>query len=178
MLSALSPKFTGFVQMEAQHMLALKRQPSQLMALGMEGEISLEAAEFYAAQPVAWAFFGDGELLACLGFVEPFPGRQGLGWALLAAGIGRHHMRLTRFVQQLVAECTLPRLEVLTRCVDVEPMAAQSRPWHMREDLLQLALSQPTPEVRWAQLLGLEPVHVLRRYGPQSESYLLFERIR
>lgn len=151
---------------------AIALQPSQRLALGMMGEITDEIAELVAEQRVAWTVrAADGRILCCFGIVETFAELQGWGWAMLAEGLGAAHLQLTRFIQGQVVACNLPRLELLARCATVAAHLDAG-------SALRVALRHATPEVRWATLLGLEPVHVLRNYGAASESYVLFERLQ
>ena len=96
---------------------------------------------------------------------------------MLAKGIGAAHFELTRFVQGQVARCGLARLELRAIAApQLEQLLAETG----RDDpvtALQVALRHATPEIRWAVLLGLTPVHVLRQYGADGAAHLLFERI-
>lgn len=176
------PDALTFRRLRASDCLTIERQASQRTVLGLDAEMTWEEAELHAAQPVGWTALatkadGSERIIACFGISETFPGQVGVGWAMLADGLGRHHLQLTRFVAKIIAECTLPRLEVIAPCSDVEPIARefpQFDPWA----LVQAALAVPTRECRWALLLGLRPAHVLRRHGAADESYMLFERIR
>lgn len=166
----------SFSRLTAADLLAIERQPSQRVLLGMTAEVSPDEARSIAEQPVAWAARQAGRLIAAFGIVETFAGKQGYGWAILAPGIGRAHHALTRRIQATIARCGLERLEVLTPAPDIEPwiLAGGSED---PADCLRAAWTAPTREMRWAVLLGLRPVHVLRRYGPTSETMMLFEKI-
>lgn len=164
---------------------AIVAQPSQAgLALGMPGPDDAEL-EHYCAQPVAWAVRqAHGErgsrLLACFGIVELIPGKRGLAWAMLAAGIGAAHLALTRFIQGQVAAASLPRLELLAAAPDLEAaLALLDRPGGRKLDsgqIVAMALRQATPEMRWAMLLGFTPAHLLRRFGANGESVMMFEK--
>ena len=163
-------------------LFAMDVQPSQSLVLGMAHSWDQEQAELLTAQPVAWcarsAEAADrGRILACFGIVEMFEGSQGYGWAALAPGIGAAHFELTRFVQGQIAGCGLSRLE----------LRAVASPQFERDlaaaggdqaDAVKVAFRRSTPEMRWAVLLGLQPVHVLRQYGAAREAFVLFELIR
>ena len=158
-----------FARMQPHDLFALQVQDSQTMFLGQDAMPDEETAYNLAGQPVAWtARRADGTPIACFGFNEAFPGKHGTAWALIGKGIGRDHVALTRFVRQVVADCTLDRLDVLARSHDhgggISGMSA--------------ALADPSPEVRWCLMLGFEPAHLLRKFGGAGETYMMFERIR
>lgn len=132
----------------------IERQPSQLLLMGVAADPEMGEAEALADNPAAWTLRGhDGRIVACLGIHEAFPGSHGVAWALLAPGIGAAHHALTRFARQVVdhAAARLARIEAI-----VDPGA---------------------PE-RWARLIGLPPVHLMRNMGAASEPKWLCERIR
>lgn len=166
-----------FSTMRAADLLAIERQPSQQLALGMVYEYDAEEAAQLAAQAIAWTVRDGSRIIACFGVAETFEGRQGWGWALLAPGVGYAHLALTRFVRGQVEACGLPRLEVLAKGPDIEAELTRMRDPDPGE-VLSAVLAKSSPEVRWGQLLGLRPAHVLRCYGALSETYVLFEYLR
>lgn len=172
-----------FARLRPEDLAEIQLQASQarfLAALPMAGEDPAERAAI-CAQPVAWSAWVDGRLIACFGIYETFPGAHGVAWALLADGIGTAHLALTRFIQGEIAARDLPRLELLAAAPDVETQIAAGTPMGLRYKAaghVSLAWRQATPEMRWAVLLGMEPVHLLRQFGPEGESVMLFERIR
>ena len=171
-----------FRRLRASDPLTIELQPSQETVLGLDARMEYAEAEHHAQQPVAWTAFTRGRngaerIVACFGLQETFPGHVGVGWAMLAAGVGAHHLQLTRFVRNVIATAPLARIEVMARAADIEPVAAafpHFDPWQ----LVQAAMERPTPECRWAQALGLKARHVLRRFGMADETYMLFERVR
>ena len=171
----------NFTRLQPVDLLEIARQPSQDRVLGLDYTWTEAEAQELCAEPVAWTARREGVIVACFGIAETFPGRQGWGWAVLATGIGGAHLAVTRFMRTVIAGCDLARLEVLARAVDLEAVLtaaviAREGPLDSGE-LVALAMARPTPECRWAALLGLQPGHVLRRYGALGESYMLFERI-
>jgi hypothetical protein len=165
-----------FARLEAGDLLSIERQPSQHLLFGLDLAMSAEEADKLAEQPIAWAAFAGDRVLACAGVLETYPGRQGVAWAILAAGIGRRHLAITRFFAWQVAHAGLARIEAIVRGPDIEPLAAA----HPEFDPWQLAaamLAAPTPEMRWAAMMGLRPAAALRRFGGLSESYMLYERL-
>ena len=170
-----------FTKLQPVDLLEIERQPSQDLQLGLAYEWTEAEGQQLAAEPVAWTARLDGRIIACFGISETFEGLQGWGWAVLASGLGGAHLAVTRFMRSVIAGCGLARLEVLARAVDLEAVIALRQAQGERDldsgQLVALAMARPTPECRWAALLGLQPAHVLRRYGAASESYMLFERI-
>lgn len=166
-----------FAFLQERDLFAIERQESQLTLLGEPHVFDAEEAALLCAQPVAWVAREDGRIVACFGIVEVFPGRQGWGWAVLAKGIGAAHFELTRFVQGQVGGCGLARLELRAIAAqDFEQLIAAAGATDPPA-VLQVALRHATAEVRWAVLLGLTPVHVLRQYGADGAAHVLFERI-
>lgn len=171
-----------FSEMQPDDLLAIDVQDSQASFLGMPAAPDWDTAEDLAAQPVAWTARAlDGRVIACFGFREAFPGKHGTAWALLAKDIGRYHLPLTRFVRQVVADCTLDRLDVLARAPDLEWLAAELVAEGFDPDtgvMKEWALKNPTPEIRWCLMLGFQTAHLLRKFGAAGEAYMMFERVR
>lgn len=165
-----------FSSLRADDLLAISTQSSQALTLGVKCDYTHEEAEELASYPVAWAAWHGARLIACFGIGEIFEGRHGVGWAVLASGIGAAHLELTRFVRSQIEGCGLSRLEVMARAPDLEEVLAR-HPGLDAGQVAALAMSVPTPEMRWAHLLGLTPVHLLRRYGADGGGVMLFERI-
>lgn len=140
-------------QMVAADADMIERQASQRTQMGIEGGMTAETAQAFIDQGEAWTASFAGRIIACLGIVETFPGKNGTVWAVLARDIGAAHLPLTRFAKARVAESPLVRVDAIAR-LDV------------------------TAECAWAKLCGLAPAHVLRKFGAMSEDHVLFERIR
>lgn len=170
------PELT-FSPLEPGDLLAIERQASQRLVLGLPGAVSPEDAQVLAAAPVAWTVCDRNRIIACFGIAELFEGRQGLGWALLGERIDGAHPALTRFVRAQVAGCALARVECLARAHDLEGVL-DLYPDLDTGQIVGLACQHPTPEIRWAMLVGFRPAHLLRCYGPLGESYMLLERLR
>lgn len=152
----MTVRFTPMIAADA---VAIQRQASQRVQLGLEREMTWEEAEALADGPgEAWTATirtgaAEARIVACLGLRETFEGRQAVAWAILAEGIGAAHLAISRFAKARIAASPLPRIEAIV-------------------------LASVHAEVAWAKLVGLQPVHVLRRFGAQSETHLLCERIR
>lgn len=170
-----------FRTLEPDDLLTIERQDSQALWLGTPGDVTDEAAAGLAGEPVAWtAFRPDGSVLACFGIAETFAGVQGVAWAMLSQPIGRHHLALTRFIRDVVQAAPYQRLELLAKAREIEAVVEVGRAHGftpMPAALVNVAMADPTPECRWAELLGFTAVHVLRKFGAASETYMLFERI-
>jgi hypothetical protein len=141
----------AFRPMRAIDALAIARQPSQRVQLGLVREITLEEAEDLANGGEAWTAEDADGIAACIGLRETFPGRQAVAWAILRAGLGRSHLAVSRFARARIAASPLARIE---------------------------AIVKTDAEIAWAKLVGLTPAHVLRAFGQASETHLLCERIR
>lgn len=140
-------------QMAAEDAMAIKRQASQRVQLGLEAQMTPEIAQDLIDGGEAWTMTRDGVPVACLGLRETFPPVQGVAWAILADGVGAAHLALSRFARRRIAASPLVRIEAIVR-TSVEA------------------------ECLWARLVGLEPVALLRKFGAASEDHMLFERVR
>lgn len=127
-------------------------QPSQRYELGLfTPSLSMAEGEDLADNGLAWTAHRGTSIVTIAGFRELFPGHAYV-WAVLAAGIGRDHLAVTRFAREKIAAAPYRRLEAI---VDCENEAA----------------------VEWAKLVGLAPVHVLHGYGPEGKPHILFEKV-
>lgn len=155
-------------RLTAEHLLALEVQPSQSMQIGMPLVIDQEHAERLASSPhgIAALEYGNGSyrVAACMGVIEAYAGRQGVAWAFFAENLMRVHIAFTRAARALIANSGLRRIEAVLPA----PQDAQT---------LAEALAAPTPECRWASILGVKPVYLLRAFGAASEPFVLHERI-
>lgn len=180
----------SIVPMEARHAGLIVRQPSQTLTLGLAAGIDERyAAELIAAPGQCWAAIaGDLEranpeqgsrVLALFGLIEIFRFKQATGWAVLAQGLGAHHLGITRFAAARIAESVYHRIEIIAECADAEPLLERMGP--LDPGQLVAALTVPalrTAGVRWALALGMTPAAVLRKYGAASETHMLFEQVR
>lgn len=131
--------------------LAIQRQPSQRVQLGIERDMTPEEAESLADGGEAWTGWHNDRIVACIGLRETFPGRQAVAWAILSEGLGGAHLAVTRFARARIEASPLRRIEAITRT---------------------------EAEHIWATMVGLRAAHVLRAFGAASEDHILFERIR
>lgn len=159
-------------------LFALEPQASQRMTLGLDTRsMGQEEAELLCAQDEAWAIRSEGRLIAAIGISETFPGAQGVAWAILADGVGKAHLAMTRFAQSRIRGSRLVRIEAIVRGPDAESVLDHF-PGLDNGQLLEACLTMATPECVWARLVGLKPAHVLRKFGASGETHILFERIR
>lgn len=144
----------SFRRFQAEDALALRLQPSQHRELGFYRPLrTIDEARDLETGGDAWSAIDiDGRVLACAGFVETFPGRQGVAWALLAEGLGAAHLAITRYARLRIAESPLVRIEAIVKAND--------------------------EGCSWARLVGMSPAAVLRKFGGDSEDCVLFERVR
>lgn len=166
----------AFHRLQAEDLFEIERQESQILWLGSPGDITWETAEILAAQPVAWTAWVEGRIMACFGISETFEGVQGVAWSLLSGSLGVHHLPLTRFMQREIAQARLARIELIAKAAEYGeaiaryPVAAARSP-------VTAVMADPTPECRFAALLGFNAAHVLRNFGAASETYMLFEKL-
>jgi hypothetical protein len=134
--------------------LAIVRQPSQRVQVGLEIEITPEIAADLIDGGAAWAAIeaGTDRVVALMGLRETFPGKQAVAWAVLSDKVGPAHLAITRHARLMIAQSPLVRIEAIVR--------------------LNVAA-----ECDWARMVGLEPVAVLRKFGALSEDHVLYERI-
>jgi hypothetical protein len=167
------------VTMEPAHALAIRRQDSQRLQLGIVADFDADDAERIAAAPgECWAAVEGDRVVAVFGLIEVFPRRQATAWAVLSSDIGRHHLAITRFCAERIAQSVYRRIEAIVECEDVEPWIGRFPDIDQGELIEALMQSDlRTPGVRWALACGLKPAAVLRCYGQASETHMLFERI-
>lgn len=172
----------GFSPMAPEDAMAIDRQPSQRVQLGLDDAMTIEAAEDMVRYGEAWCARraggkDGGRIVACLGLRETFAGRSGVAWAILAKGIGGAHVAVTRFARRRIAASALVRIEAVVKAgVDAEAVLT-CFPGIDGHALLEAVLSVPSAETRWAGAVGMTPVAVLRKFGAASATHVLFERI-
>jgi hypothetical protein len=150
-------RIRGFL---AGDVVQLVLQPSQHEFLGLTRAVhSIEDGQELAAGGPAWTVIGpEGRILACYGFTYLWPpsaltGGHAVAWAMLAPDLGRAHFAITRFARDTIAASPIDRIEAIVRA-DV------------------------AADCRWAEMVGFEMVAILRAWGPEKKTHLLFERIR
>lgn len=170
-----------FVPLEAAAFFAIELQDSQRSQYGMDPlALGVDEAQLYADQRNAWMALRGDRVVAILGINETFEGVQGVAFALLGRDLGRDHVAVTRFARDVViGQSKLQRIEAIVRAPDL--WAIEDAPEHLRArkpaHMLELALQRPTPEIRWALAVGLEPAAVLRKFGFAGETHMLMEKI-
>jgi len=163
-------------------LLRIERHPDQMIQLGLTGPIQSQDALAMCGVGEegdwgeAWACRWNGRLVACLGLRVALGGSHVIAWAVLARGVGAAHLAVTRFARSRVLRGHYRRVEAVALAADVEGVLGNVGPLDAQQ-LIEIALLAPTPEMRFAMLAGLEPSHVLRRYGAAGETHMLMERI-
>ena len=169
-----------FFRLQPRHVDAIRLQRSQARPLGIDYVPGAAEIERMCDGPTAWAAIEVDDhrsrVVACFGVAEQFAGMHATGWAMLADNIGPSHLAVTRFARRCMDECTVPRVELLARCHDVEGLL-ERHPGLDPGQIVALATAEPTPEIRWALMLGFKPAHVLRCYGADGGSVMLMERL-
>lgn len=148
-------------EMLAGDAVQLVLQPSQHVTLGLVRPVmSIEDGRDLLGGFEAWTAYDSetGRILALAGLAMLWPpseqsGGHALAWALLSTDIGRAHVALTRFLKGRIEASGCDRIEAIVRA-DV------------------------AADCRWAAMVGMEQAHVLRSWGPEGKTHLLFERIR
>jgi len=102
------------------------------------------------AQSDAHTALADGQVIACVGLIQHWPGRRFV-WAYLAHDAGRHMLRLTWQVRRWLRYHGAGRIEA---AIDPEFHAS----------------------VRWARRLGFQREGTMRQYVP-GKDYDLYARI-
>lgn len=171
------------IPMAPEHLMAIKRHPDQQVQCGIDMEatdaIAADLAGVGMAQPwgEAWACFWRGDLVACLGLRVTFgTGTHAVAWAVIADGIGPAHLAVTRFARSRVESSPYRRIEATTLANDAEILVKHWGPLDAQQ-LIEAVMVDPTPECRLAKASGLLPAHVMRVYGADAGTYMLFERI-
>lgn len=158
------PEAARIVPLRADHLLTLDIQPRQRMQLGRDARFSPEEAEHTVAAGEGWAVLEGGRVAAAYGLAETYPGRHAIAWAMFGTGLNGVHLALSRHARARIAASTLRRIEAVALC----DQAAMT---------LDEALARPTPEMRWATMVGLRPHCLLRQFGGASETLVYYERI-
>lgn len=156
---AVLPRRVTFRPFLAGDAVQLQLQPSQHLTLGINSAtISMEdALELEEMSVDCWTAIAGGRILACTGFRMLWPGGpttngHAVAWAMLAADKGSAFLEITRFLKRVVADCSLTRIEAITR----KAIAAEGN---------------------WLRLLGFDFVAELPAWGPDGETHLLFQKI-
>jgi hypothetical protein len=157
---ATVPRTVTFRPFLAGDVVQLALQPSQHVALGLyQPVLSIDyGRELEAHSPTAWTAQAGGRILACAGLQLQWPasdrtGGHALAWALFTTGLGAAHVAITRHFRKVVADDPASRVEAIVRA-DVDA------------------------EVRFAELVGFTLAAVLRAWGPEGATHLLYERVR
>lgn len=167
----------SIIPMEARHGVEIRRQPSQRTQLGLNAELTLADAQVLCDGLEAWAALDGDRVVAICGLLEEFTGCQAMAWGTLCDDVGAaHHVALTRFLRSRILAQPVPRLGAIVACCDMEPVCATFKDLDAGQ-LVAIAMELPTPGMRWALAVGFKPATVLRKFGAESRTHMLFERI-
>lgn len=144
-----------FRDMLAGDAVLLEMHPSQYFEFGrFHAAYTMEEGQELVDNGDAWTAHRGSRIITIAGFRDVFGnGSQAVVWASLALDIGADHLAVTRFAREKIANARFRRLEAI-----VEASNARA--------------------VKWAEMVGLTPVHTLRGYGPEGADHVLFERIK
>lgn len=137
--------------------LALDQQPNVEGQFGIYEPVKniRHGIELQAMGPAWSAIAEDGEVLCCAGFGQIFPDVQATAWAIFSRKFAesvRAQVTVIQFMREQIAAGPWQRIEAL--CRDSYPA-----------------------EGRWLERVGFERRVLLRKWGPHSEDYWLFERV-
>lgn len=142
-----------FRPMLAADAVLLELKPSQHRELGLDEPVfTFEKAADLADNGLAWTAHEGSRILCCSGFRQLYEGHA-IAWAAFALDLGRAGIAITRFAKRQLAAAPFRRIEAIVEAGN---------------DIA----------VEWATRIGLQPVHVLRRYGANDETHILFERVQ
>jgi hypothetical protein len=135
-----------------EHLTEIREQPGQAKDLSVYADPRF--AQDLATGGEAFTVFEDGEILACLGVFQFWPGR-GLCWAVLSSDLRRHMVVLSKRIRAYFDQCGYARLEAT---IDPNFEAA----------------------IRWATALGFtcETPDGMKKYTPSGATQLLYSRVR
>jgi hypothetical protein len=147
-----------FHDFEPADVVAIDLQPSQTGRLGMYEPVrDLQHGFDLKEMGPAWtARDGDGRILMCAGVGHVFPDRQGTAWALIS-----DHFRARRRSAGKVLAFGRAMLDAM--------------PFRRIE---ALARADSPRECGFLEAMDFERCAVMRAWGPLSEDYVLYERVK
>lgn len=146
---------TAFRPMLAGDAMLLEMQPSQHFELGLEEPIfTRERAHDLADNGLAWTAHDGARILCCAGFRQLYTGHA-IAWAAFVdpSELGRAAVSISRYAARRVADAPYRRIEAIVEADNERAM-------------------------EWSARIGLEPVHLLRKYGAEGKDHMLFERVK
>jgi hypothetical protein len=132
------------------HLIEIQAQPQTPKDLSIFGDPSY--GESLSSGGEAFTVFHDGEILACLGVFQFWPGR-GVCWAVLSSDLRKHMVGLSKRIRTFFDQSGYRRLEAT------------------------IAPDFPAA-IRWAELLGFERECLMRAYTPSGADQYLYSRVR
>ena len=147
-----------FHDFEPADVIAIDLQPSQHGRLGVYEPVRDLAHGFELKETgIAWtARDGDGRVLICAGVGHVFPNVQGTAWALISTHFGR-------------------RLSSVGRVLAFGRARLDAMPFRRIE---ALARADSPRECAFLEAMDFERAALMRAWGPLSEDYVLYERVR
>jgi hypothetical protein len=132
----------------------IRLQPSQIGQMGAFEEVrDLKHGMMLAEMGPAWTIErADGEVLMCAGLGEVFPGVQATAWALIGTLNGSHRAA-------------------------IQAMRSILR-WQPYQRIEALARADVPAEGQFLRLAGFSWRCDLPKWGPLSETYQLYERVK
>lgn len=151
----MSVTFSAFQPGDA---VAIDLQPSQHGRLGMYEPIRdlQHGFELQEMGPAWTARDSDGRILMCAGVGHVFPNAQGTAWALISTHFAERRAsagRVLAFGRAQLDAMPFRRIEALAR-------------------------ADSPRECAFLEALGFEHCAEMRAWGPLSETYVLYERVR
>lgn len=151
----MSVTFSDFQPADA---VAIDLQDSQHGRLGMYEPVRdlQHGCDLQAMGPAWTARDGDGRILICAGVGHVFPNAQGTAWALISDHFGQRRAsvgKVLRFGRAHLDALPFRRIEAIAR-------------------------ADSPRECAFLEAMDFERCAMLRAWGPLSEDYVLFERVR
>jgi hypothetical protein len=147
-----------FHAFEPADVVAIDLQPSQNGRLGIYEPVrDLQHGFDLQEMGPAWtARDSDGRILICAGVGHVFPDVQGTAWALISNHFGERRAsagRVLRFGRAHLDAMPFRRIEAIAR-------------------------ANAPRECAFLEAMGFERCAVMRAWGPLSEDYVLYERVK
>ena len=147
-----------FRPMLAGDAVLLELQDSQRFELGLDHSqfTIVEGRDLaYSEGSIAWTAFRGTRIVAIAGLRQTHKGNA-VAWAALSGAVGCDHLAITRKARQVIEDAVL------------------HGSYHRIEAIME---ADNERAITWAECVGLRFNTVLRKYGPEGVTHMLFERI-